>query len=330
MSVDRHTGGGHMGGGHMGGYIGKPIPRVEDLRFVRGQGRYTDDLADRDAVWAYFARTNHAHAKILATDVQAASRMPGVVAVLTIDDYLADGHNPMHHVPIPADAVDSKQPAFKATPASPIFDGPHMPLAKDKVRHVGEAVALVIAETLDQARDAAELVAVEYEPLPAVVFPLDAVAGGAPQLWEGAPGNICFDQSSGDEAATEAAFGRAHLVLEHTFVNSRIVTCQMEPRSAIARFDAETQRYHLLSGSQGAVRQRMELAQALGCPVDRIDIVCPDVGGGFGSRTTLYTEQLLVTWAAKRVGRTVRWTSDRSEAFLTDYQGRDLVTKASM
>jgi carbon-monoxide dehydrogenase large subunit len=311
-------------------YIGKSIPRVEDLRLVTGRGRYTDDFRLENACWAYLARAQHAHALVRGIDISAAVAAPGVIAVLTVEDYLADGHKAMSHIPNPADAIESHRPAFTATPERPIFDAPHLPLVRDKVRHVGEGMALILAETLEQARDAAELVEVDYDPLPSVTSPLDAIAEGAPQLWDGAPGNICFHECFGDQEKTEAAFAGAHLVIEKQFVNSRIVTCQMEPRSAIGRFDPETGRYHLLSGSQGAVRQRMELAQALSVPVDRVEVICPDVGGGFGTRTTLYAEQALVVWAARRVGRPVRWTSDRSEAFLTDYQGRDMVTKAGL
>ncbi|WP_158916964.1 xanthine dehydrogenase family protein molybdopterin-binding subunit [Caulobacter sp. S45] len=314
----------------MGGYIGKPIPRVEDLRFVTGRGRYTDDIKVANACFACFARAPYAHALIHRIDVSAAAVAPGVIAVLTVDDYLADGHKGMSHVPVPADAVDAKLPAFKATPETPIFDAPHLPMVRDKVRHVGEAVAMILAETYAQARDAADLVVVDYEPLPAVVVTLDAMAEGAPQIWDGAPGNICFDQSFGDKDATDKAFEGAHLVLERTFVNSRIINCQMEPRSAIGVYDAKEDVYHLIAGSQGAVRQRVELAQSLGVPIDRTQVVCPDTGGGFGPRTTLYAEQLAVTWAAKRVGRPVKWTSDRSEAFLTDYQGRGMTTRAAM
>jgi carbon-monoxide dehydrogenase large subunit len=236
----------------------------------------------------------------------------------------------MSHVPNPADAVESSRPAFTATLDSPIFDAQHLPLVRDRVRHAGEGIAFIIAETLAQALDAAEYLRVEYQMLPAVVSQIDAIAPGAPQLWDGAPGNICFDECFGDRAATDAAFEAAHLVVKKDFVNSRIVTCQMEPRSAIGRYDSETGRYHLLSGSQGVVRQRFELATALGVPLDQVEIVCPDVGGAFGTRTTLYAEQLLVVWAAKRLGREIRWTSNRSEAFLSDYQGRDLVTRAAL
>jgi carbon-monoxide dehydrogenase large subunit len=311
-------------------YIGKPIPRVEDLRFVTGRGRYTDDLQAEGALWCAFARAPYAHADIVRVDLTSARAAPGVVAAFTVQDYWADGHKPMSHIPIPADAVDASKPAFARTPETPIFDSPHPPLADGRVRHVGEAVAMIVAETADAARDAVELVEIDYAPLPAVVTQIDALAEGASQIWDAAPGNVCFDEAFGDEAGTAAAFEGADLVLERTFRTSRTVTCQMEPRAAVGRYDAESDIYELLSGSQGAVRQRVELAMALGLPVERCRVICPDTGGGFGTRTTLYAEQLLVTWAAKRLGRPVRWTSDRSEAFLSDYQGRDLLTRAAI
>jgi carbon-monoxide dehydrogenase large subunit len=311
-------------------YVGKPIPRVEDLRFVTGRGRYTDDLPTPGALWCAFARSPYAHADVVRIDLEAARAAPGAVAAFTAQDYWADGRKAMSHVPIPGDAVDPKRPAFANTPQSPIFDSPHPPLADGRVRHVGEAVVMVVAETEDSARDAAERVHIDYAPLPAVVTQADALAEGALRLWDGAPGNVCFDESFGDEAGTAAAFEGAHLVLERTFRISRVVTCQMEPRAAIGRYDAENDVCELISGSQGAVRQRAELAMALGLPVERCRVVCPDTGGGFGTRTTLYAEQLLVTWAARKLGRPVRWTSDRSEAFLADYQGRDLQTRAAI
>jgi carbon-monoxide dehydrogenase large subunit len=311
-------------------YIGKPIPRVEDLRFVTGRGFYTDDLQIEGALWGAFARAPYAHADVVRIDTTVARAAPGVIAAFTVQDYFADGHKPMSHIPIPLDAVDSRKPTFTRTPETPIFDSPHPPLADGRVRHVGEAVVMIVAETQDAAQGAAELVEIDYAPLPVVVTQLDALADGAPQLWDAAPGNLCFDEGFGDEAGAAAAFQGAHLVLERTFRTSRVVTCQMEPRSAVGRYDADNDIYELIAGSQGAVRQRVELAMALGLPVERCREVCPDTGGGFGTRSTLYAEQLLVTWAARRLGRPVRWTSDRSEAFLADYQGRDLLTRAAI
>ncbi|MFT8243208.1 xanthine dehydrogenase family protein molybdopterin-binding subunit [Roseomonas sp. BN140053] len=310
--------------------IGKPVRRVEDRRLLSGGGRYTDDLPTRDACFAAMVRTPHAHARIHRVNTEAAKAAPGVLAVLTAQDYIADGLKPLKHTPVPADAVDAKMPAFAAPDAAILFDSGHPPLAGDRVRHVGEGVALVIAETAAQARDAAELVEVEDEPLPAVVTPLDAIAEGAPLLWDGAPNNVCLDQEFGDAAATAAAFADAAIVVEHAFTNQRIVTCHMEPRSVFASYDAARDVTTLVAGSQGAVRQRMDLAHVLGVPASQVEVICPDTGGGFGSRTNLHPEAVLACWAAKRLNRPVRWTSDRSEAFLTDYQARDLVTRAAL
>ncbi len=314
----------------MASMIGTPQPRLEDLRLVAGAGRYTDDFRPEGMVWAYVLRAPHAHAVVKSLRTQAAAAAPGVLAVLTAADFRADGLRGVANVPVPADAVDASKPAFVVTPESSIFDVRQLPLVEDKVRHVGEGVAFVVAETLLQARDAAELIEVDYEPLPAVVSALEAMADGAPQLWADAPGNICFRARFGDPEATKRAFREAAHVVEHEFVNSRVVNAQMEPRSAIGIYDRASESYSLISGSQGAVRQRLWLADSLGVPVEKVHVTSPDVGGGFGPRTNLYPEALLVAWAARRVGRPVKWTSDRSEAFLSDYQGRDVVARAAL
>jgi len=310
------------------GLIGKPLPRVEDLRLVAGRGRYTDDVQVPGAAFACFVRSPHAHAKLTAIRSAAAKSAKGVLAVLTAADYAADGLKPIGHVAMAARADDALKPAVVATPEAPIFDHPHPPLASERVRYVGEAVAVVVAGTPAEARDAAELVEVDYEPLPAVTSAVAALAEGAPQLWPEAPRNTAFRTSFGDEAATRRGLAAAALVVEHTFTNSRVANAQMEPRSAIGAY--ENGIHKLISGSQGVARQRMVLAGCLGVPQEKVHVVCPDVGGGFGPRSNLYVEQVLVVWAARRVGRPVRWTADRSEGFLTDYQGRDMVIRARL
>ena len=292
------------------------------------RGRYTDDFALPDQAHAVFVRSPHAHARIRAIDTGAAIRSAGVLAVLTGADYVADGCNGIRHVPVPRDTLRHDLPAFTSTASRPLLDEPHFPLAIERVRHVGEAVAVVVAETIHVARDAAERMIVDYEPLPAVVDFKDALAPGAPVLWEAAPGNVAVEGEFGDRAATERAFAAAEIVIEHEFRNQRIVNAQMEPRAAIGSYDAKTDTYLMIAGSQGAVRQREYLAAALNAAIERVHVVCPDVGGGFGPRSNIYAEQVVVTWAARRVGRPVRWTSDRSEAFLTDYQGRDSLATA--
>ncbi len=307
-------------------YIGAALPRLEDRRLITGSGCYTDDVRLAGAAHAAFIRSPYAHARIGAIHAEAALAAPGVIAVLTAAEYLADGHRAIAHVPNPADAIEWTRPGFVAPDGRlPVVDIPQLPLAYDRARHAGEAVAVVIAETAAQARDAVELVDVDYEPLRAAVNALDALAPGAPQIWDQAPGNRCLDLTFGDEGASEDAFARAHLVVERAFTNHRTVTCHMEPRAAIASYDAATGEYAVIAGSQGVAKYRVSIAAALGVDPERVRVTSPDVGGAFGSRTNLHPEPLVLAWAAKRLGRPGRWTSDRSEAFVTDFQGRDIV-----
>jgi aerobic carbon-monoxide dehydrogenase large subunit len=312
-------------------YIGRPLPRLEDQRLITGAGTYTDDVRTSGAAHAYFVRSPFAHASIGSITIDAALAMPGVIAVLTAADYLADGHRAISHVPNPADPVEWQRPGFVAAEGGlTVGDVPQLPLAYDRARHAGEAVAVVIAETAAQARDAAEFVDVDFEPLNGVINAIDALAPGAPVVWDSVPGNLSVDIRFGDEAATDAAFARAHTVVERTFENHRIVTCHMEPRAAIASFDAATGEYDIVAGSQGVFKYRVSIAAALGISPDHVHVTSPDVGGGFGSRTNLHPEPLVLAWAARRTGRSVRWTSDRSEAFVSDFQGRDVVESAAL
>ncbi|MFJ1467894.1 xanthine dehydrogenase family protein molybdopterin-binding subunit [Massilia orientalis] len=310
--------------------IGQPLPRLEDRRLVTGNGRYTDDIDVPGQAYAAFLRSPHAHARIVSIDIGAALAAPGVIAVLTGADYLADGFQGMQHVPMPLDAIDPTAPAFRDALHAPAYSRLHLPLPVDNVRHVGEAVAMVVADTAARARDAAEMIMVDYDVLDAVVRADDALAPGAPQLYDDAPGNLCFEVQLGDRAAAQRLFADAHLVVRRDFHNSRVVNCQMEPRAAIGVYDPAEGSYTLISGSQGAVRQKMSLVGALRAPADKVRVICPDVGGGFGPRSSVNVEQLAVVWAARRCGRAVKWTSDRSEAFLADYQGRDAVLRAAM
>jgi aerobic carbon-monoxide dehydrogenase large subunit len=313
-----------------GPFIGRPMPRFEDLRLVRGAGRYTDDLWIAGQAVAVFVRAPHAHARIVSIDVSAARGRPGVLAVLTGADYAADGHIGMSHHPNPNDAHNIKVPTFTPTPEHKILDQLQLPLATDAVRYVGEAVAVVVAETLPAARDAAEAVAVEYDALPAVTDVEEALAPGAPVLWPDAPGNLALDNAFGDRAAVEAAMAGAHLVVEQTVRSQRTVSAFMEPRAALGSYDKAAEQYTLISGCQGVHRLRAPLAGCLNVPPERVRVICPDVGGAFGSRFNIYPEQVAVVWAAKRLGRAVKWTGDRHEAFLTDYTARDVVTKARL
>ena len=303
------------------------MPRFEDLRLVRGAGRYSDDISMPGQAIAAFVRSPHAHAIVHCIDASAAKKMPGVIAVLTGADYVADGLKGAIQRANPAGAIDIKVRAF-APEKRPVLEEQQFPLAPDRVRYPGEAVAVVVAESLSAARDAAETVAVEYEVLSAVTDVRQAI--DAAPVWASAPDNIALDQEFGDAAAVQAAFAKADLVVEQTFVNQRIVNAQMEPRSGVAAYDATADSYTLISGNQGVHAPRMVLAESFGLPLEKVRFVCPDVGGGFGLRNNLYPEQAAILWASKRAGRPVKWTNDRSESFLTDYAGRDLVTTARL
>jgi carbon-monoxide dehydrogenase large subunit len=310
-----------------GPYIGRSLPRFEDLRLLRGTGRYTDDIALEGQVHAAFLRTPHAHARITRIEISAARAMPGVLAVLTGADYVADGLRGALQGPVPADAVDIRLKAF-AGRRHPILDEPQFPLAVDRVRYPGEAVAMVVAESPWQARDAIEAIVVEYEVLPAVTDPCAAI--GAANIWPAAPDNVALDEEFGDRDAVAVTFSSADLVVELSVRNQRIVNAQMEPRSAIASYDPASDSYTVISGGQGPHRPRQVLAESFSIPEAKLRFINPDTGGGFGPRNNLYPEQAAVAWAAHRVGRPVKWTSDRTEAFLTDYQGRDMVTNARL
>jgi carbon-monoxide dehydrogenase large subunit len=303
------------------------MPRFEDLRLVRGAGKYSDDISMPGQAIAAFVRSPHAHALVKRINAAVARTMPGVIAVLTGADYVADGLKGALQRANPAGATDVKVRAF-APEKRPVLEEQQFPLAIDRVRYPGEAIAVVVAETLFQARDAAEAVEVEYEVLPAATDP--RAADGAETIFASAPDNIALDQEFGDAAAVSAAFAAADLVVEQSFRNQRIANAQMEPRSGVASYDPATQSYTLISGNQGVHVPRMVLAESFGLPPEKVRFVCPDVGGGFGLRNNLYPEQAVILWASKRVGRPVKWTNDRSESFLTDYAGRDMVTMARL
>jgi carbon-monoxide dehydrogenase large subunit len=311
-----------------GPYIGRPMPRFEDLRLVRGAGKYSDDISMPGEVYAAFVRSPHAHALVKRVSTDAARKMPGVIAVLTGADYIADGLKGALQRANPAGAIDIKVRAFDPAKRL-VLEQEQYPLVADRVRYPGEAVAIVVAESRLTARGAAEAVEIEYEVLPAASDVRKAK--GAEAIWpEACPDNVALDEEFGDAAAVREAFNAADLVVEQTFINQRIANCQMEPRSGVASYDPATDSYTLISGNQGVHAPRMVLAESFGLPLDKVRFVCPDVGGGFGLRNNLYPEQASILWAAKRVGRPVKWTNDRSESFLTDYAGRDLLTTARM
>jgi carbon-monoxide dehydrogenase large subunit len=300
--------------------IGAPVRRREDFRFLTGQGNYTDDIDRPNQTHAYILRSPHAHARIRSIDVSAARSAPGVVAVFTGRDLAADG---VKGLPC-GWQIHSKD-------GSPMAEPPHPPLAIDTVRHVGDQVAVVIADTLGQAKDAAELIAVDYEELPAAVTVDRALAPGAPQIHADVPGNLCYDWHIGDAAATDAAFARAKHVTRIDLVNTRLVPNPMEPRSYIGEYDRATGEHTLWTSSQNPHVIRLLMgAFVLGIPEHKLRVIAPDVGGGFGSKIYHYAEEAIVTWASKKVARPIKWTSERSEAFLSDAHGRDHLTTCEL
>src|SRR5579884_3788234 len=307
--------------------IGRPVRRKEDFRLLTGRGRFVDDTALPGMAHAVLVRSPHAHARIAAIDTAAARSAPGVLAVLTGADYLAEGLGPIPHN---AGLMNAPDLAVRLRGGAPIATT-HHPMPAERVRFVGEPVALVVADTIARAKDAAELVDVTYEPLPAVARAADALAPGAPVLWPEAPENLCIDIEVGDEAATAATFARAaHVVRFETWVQ-RVTGVPMEPRTNIAEYDAASGCYTLHSGSgRGVAKLRLDLAQVLGVAPERVRVVCGDMGGNFGTRNFFYPEYALLAWAARRTGRPVKWTCERSESFLSDYQGRDLKVEAEL
>lgn len=309
-------------GGSFG--IGQPVPRVEDKRLVSGQGRFADDAVAANMLHAYVLRSPHAHARILHIDASAALKRRGVRAVLTAADLEAAGVRP---VPTYARQPNS---TFANRGGGPLPDPPYYPLAREKVRFAGEPAAFVVAETRAIAQDAAERIAVDYAELPPVADADAALAPGAAKLWDDLPSNLCFDTEHGDAAATQAAFAAAAHVVRLRHVNNRLIVHYMEPRAALGEYDAAANRYTLRCGTQSVQRQRALLTEVLGAPAESIRVVSPDVGGGFGARSLLYAEHVLVLVAARLLGRPVKWRADRGENFLTDAQGRDQIVDASL
>jgi carbon-monoxide dehydrogenase large subunit len=298
--------------------IGAAVRRKEDQRFITGKGHYTDDVSRPGQTYACFIRSPHAHAKIRNIDGKTAATMPGVLAVLTGRELADDKIGNL----ICGWMIHSRD-------GSPMKMAPHPALAADKACHVGDPVAVVIAESLAQAKDAAEKVLVDYEVLPAVVDPAQAKSGA--QIHEVAPKNTIYEWSLGDAKATEAAFATAKHVTRLDFINNRLVPNAMEPRAALAEYDAGTDSLTLWNTSQNPHVARLVISAFVGmAPEHKLRVIAPDVGGGFGSKIFIYPEEVVCLWAARRVGRPVKWTSDRSEAFLADAHGRDHVTRADM
>lgn len=303
--------------------FGQPVRRKEDARLVTGRGEFSDDLSAGGQAYGYVLRSPHAHARIRGIDKRAAEQAPGVLAVLTGQDYIADGLQPIPNNPVPPDLPLNLRGGSVPVP-------PDYPLAVDKVRHAGEGVAFIVAESRAAAMDAAELVRVDYEPLPAVVDIADATAAGAPALWDIAPDNVCVDAERGDKAATDAAFARAAHVTRMEIRNNRVTGLPLEPAAALGLHDADTGRSTLHAGGQGVLIQKRALARVLAVSEDSIRVICRDVGGGFGTKNLIYREYVLVVWAARRLNRPVKWKGERSEAFFFDPYGRDLTSRVEL
>ena len=308
--------------------IGKPVRRREDARLLTGAGRFADDANLPGQAYACLLRSPYAHARIASIDVSAAEGAPGVLAVLTGRDADRDGLQPIPHRPVPANRHGVP---LKSRDGSPFFVAPHPILAVGKVRYFGEPVVVVIAETLPQAVDAAERVAVVYEPLSSVTWPEAALAPAAPLVWEERGANLCIDSEAGDKAATDAAFARAAYVVRLETTINRVTGVPMELRAALGVYDADAMQYTVYtSAGGGVVRQRDDIASVLGVPPGLVRVVSGDVGGNFGIRNNTCPEFALVAWAARRIGRPIKWVCDRRDAFAADFHGRDLTSEAEL
>ena len=300
--------------------IGAAVRRVEDYRFLTGRGTYTDDVNVPGQVYARILRSPHAHAKINGVNIDKAKAAAGVIDVLTGADLAADeiGGLPCGW-------------GITSPAGEPMKEPPHPALATDVVRHVGDNVAVVVADSRQQARDAADLIEIDYDVLPAVVAVSDALNDGAPQVHEIAPNNLCFTWEIGDKAATDEAFAAAHHVTKLELVNNRLIPNAIEPRAALGDYDQARDDYTLYLTSQNPHVIRLLMgAFVMGIPEHKLRVVAPDVGGGFGSKIFQYADEVLATWASRRLGRPVKWTADRSESFMTDAHGRDHVTEVEL
>ena len=300
--------------------IGQPVPRTEDTRLLTGCGSYVDDLSLPGQGHGYFLRSPYAHARILSLDTKAAAAMPGVRAIITGADLAAAGVGPIAcHL-----RLVQKDGSLLKLPRRPA-------LQTDRVRFVGDPVCLIVADTLEQARDAAEDILIAYDPLPSTTSTSGTLAPEAPQVWEEAPGNLCFDWESGDKVATAAAFEKAARVVTLDLVNNRVSPTSMEGRAAIADYDNADERMTLYVSSQGVFSiQKQLMNDVFHLPQEKIRVVTPDVGGGFGMKLFMYPEYVAILHAARVLGQPVRWASDRSEAFQSDDHGRDNVTRAEL
>lgn len=300
--------------------IGQPVRREEDPRLLTGRGEFLNDVNLYRQAHAYVLRSPHAHARIVSIDTSAARAAPGVLCVLTGEDWAAENFGSL-----PCEEIRTKQDG------SPMFHPPHPALVTGRVRLVGDYVAFVVAESRDLARDAAELIAVDYAPLPAVTATADAVEPGAPAVWDECPDNICYYHEQGDDAAVAAAFAQADHVVRQRMVVNRVTAVALEPRGCIGDYDARHDRYTLYTGLQNPHPLRHQIArQIFHIPETHVRILAGDVGGSFGMRGGIYHELPLVLWASRKLGRPVKWTCDRSEGFMSDDHGRDNVSELAL
>jgi aerobic carbon-monoxide dehydrogenase large subunit len=299
--------------------IGQPVPREEDPYLLRGAGRYVDDVRLLDLARGVFVRSPHPHARIRSIDIEAAKTAPGVLLVLT-------GESPE----VTALGLQIPRMPRKRRDGSAGFIAAQPHLARGAVRYIGEPVAFIVAETINQAKDAAELIEVDYESLPAVVSTAAAVETGAPKIWDTCPDNVAFFHEVGNKAAVEAAFAKADHVVRHRMVINRITANSMEPRGSMAQYDTREDRYIVRCTLQAPHRSRAIFAQLLKVPETRVRVICENVGGGFGMKGSLGSEYVLTALAARLTGRPVKWVAERSEGLLTDEQARDNVTEAEL
>ena len=300
--------------------VGKSVSRFEDDRLVRGAGSYVDDIILPGMVYGYVLRSPHAHAKIRSIDIEEALAAPGVVLVLTGDDWKKSGWGDL---PVPG--------GYKQRDGGAMYRCPYPALVQGRVRWVGDYVAFIVAQTRSQAADAAELIEVDYESLQSITSTANAVSSGAPRVWDDCPNNICFVSVEGDEAAVDAAFARAEHIIRHQLIVNRVTAVTMEPRGCIGDYDAAKRHYTVHAQPQTAHTFRSDLAtKVLKVPESRVRVITHDVGGSFGMKSPIFNEVALVLLASQLLGRPVKWTGTRSEAFLSDAEGRDNVTDAEL
>src|SRR6201996_6820115 len=299
--------------------VGQPVRRKEDDTLVRGKGKYPDDFSLPQQAYGWVVRSSHAHGILKGIDTSAARIMPGVLGVWTANDLAAANFNPF-----------SCGLPLKSRDGSALLQTNRMPLATDKVRYVGDAIAFVVAETLAQAKDAAEAVEMDIESLPAVTDAAEAVKPGAPQLYDNIPNNVALDYHYGDNAKVDAAFAAAAHVTKLDIVNNRVAVVSMEPRVALGHYDKKAERYVLQAPTQGVSGNRAMMARILNVPPEKVHLLTPNVGGSFGMKNVNYTEYACILHAAKALDRPVKWTDERSTSFLSDSQGRAQLIHAEL